>query len=399
MATQFAGSVVMGMPVDDVDAASSPAVQHCALNRTVIATILTSEQQPSSLLPLAESALAHGFPCLVVQPFDAIVPSAAAKSNALFLLPPPNPRLYPRSRWCNGSDYISRRTQLHRLKMWHHVLRQNLNVLGVDSSKHRLVHNPLPAIAAMRTRADLIPDVVGHTPGWFAKHYYLSHTFFIRATDQTRRLVAAAAARVVGAHEDVVFRYVCPHAALLCCTGPRTARMRRAGTKQNQPCASLSLLTCMCARLSLSLSMPYCSLLQRRAQLWRRRQGGLLPLRLPQQARRRERRSRRPPTKTPTRRRQQRRWCQQDSSASAARRRRAIGGAARPPLAPLAEWRNVPIARPRVRRSAAARAAAAECDRQSVAPRGQWQPRKPRGAPVRHDGGRAAADAARVAGG
>ena len=174
----------------------------CAINRTVIATVLSSQQQ-STLLPLAESASSHGFGCIVVQPFSDF-PAPETSSSLILLLPAPRPALLPRSRWCNGTEYIARRIQLHRMRLWRTLLDAGLSLLGVEGTR-RLLRNPLPAIGAMRTRADHIPDILGFTPGWFAKQFYLSSTIFIRATAATRALLRASAPRVHGAHDDVIF--------------------------------------------------------------------------------------------------------------------------------------------------------------------------------------------------
>jgi hypothetical protein len=172
----------------------------CGRNKTVVATVL-AEDAPSMLLPLAESASRFGFPCIVVQPFAP----AASPSPLLFMLDAPQPPLYPRSRWCNSSSaYASRRVELHRLRMWSALADQGISVLGVDQTR-RLLRDPLPVLATMRTRSGALPDVLGHTPGWFAKHFYISSPFFVRSTLATRALLRAATPRVRGAHEDVVF--------------------------------------------------------------------------------------------------------------------------------------------------------------------------------------------------
>ena len=180
--------------------ATSPTA--CARNGTVVAVVL-GDDPPSALLPLAASAEAFGFPCIVVQPFAPL--SQPWASPRLLMLMAPQPPLLPRSRWCNSSAaYTARRIELHRMRMWMSLLEQGLSVFGLGI-KNLLLRDPLPAIAAMRTRAGTIPAVLGHTPGWFAKHFYLSSPFFVRATPATRALLRAAAARVRGAHEDVVF--------------------------------------------------------------------------------------------------------------------------------------------------------------------------------------------------
>ena len=88
-------------------------------------------------------------------------------------MPPPNPPLLPRSLWCNvsrGTQYTSRRRQLHRMRLWTLILSEGFDLLGLDVTR-RLLRDPLPALAALTTRADLQyggtgiagvpPDVVG----------------------------------------------------------------------------------------------------------------------------------------------------------------------------------------------------------------------------------------------
>ena len=181
-------------------ASASASWTSCVRNNTVVATVLASDM-PSSLLPLAESAARFGFPCIVVQPFAQV----STTTPLLFVLNPPNPPLLPRSRWCNSSGaFLSRRIELHRMRMWSALAAEGVHVLGLDPLR-RLQRDPLPALAAMRTRAGAVPDVLGHTPGWFAKHFYLSSPFYVRSTNATRSLLRAATLRVRGAHEDVVF--------------------------------------------------------------------------------------------------------------------------------------------------------------------------------------------------
>ena len=117
---------------------------------------------------------AAGFPCVVVQPYAALT---APLDPLLLPLPPPEPPLLPRQRWCNSSkkgDYGRRIVQFHRMRLWRTLLDRGLNVLGVDAER-RMVRNPLPAIAALRCRNDdqygsgRPPDVLGGAPGWFLK--------------------------------------------------------------------------------------------------------------------------------------------------------------------------------------------------------------------------------------
>ena len=194
----------------------SKKIAGCALQQTVVCTTLAGAHEISAAVQLARSVKAAGFPCLVVLPFEAIVSLSTSADGAdrqlLSLLPPVVPPLLPRSIWCNGSkakEYEQRRRQLHRMQLWSMVLNASFDLLGVDI-KRRLLRNPLPALAALRTRSDaqygsgVRPDVIGGAPGWFLKQYYL-HTMYIRSTTATRIMVARAAARTRGADDALVF--------------------------------------------------------------------------------------------------------------------------------------------------------------------------------------------------
>ena len=181
----------------------------CAQRGTVVATVYPDRASADEdaatiqvMAPLANSVVAAGFPCLVVQPFEE---PASFSSPPVAFLPAPTPPLLPRSRFCNSSsEYTNRRVQLHRMRMLRILLDQHLNVLSIDVN-HILLRNPLPAIHALRTRHGDAPDVLGSTPGWFMKHFYLSTNMYIKSTAATRALLSAAEPRVRGAHEDVVF--------------------------------------------------------------------------------------------------------------------------------------------------------------------------------------------------
>jgi hypothetical protein len=186
--------------------AADPA--RCALNNTVVAAPLPPADV-QVILPLAASALAAGFPCIVALPFEPV--ALPPGGGGVVALQPPVQLLLPRSRWCNKSrgEYIKRRTQFYRLRLWSTLLHRGLDVLGVDPS-HRLRRNPIPAIHALRTREDAQygngqrPDVLGSTPGWFLKEYYL-HSMWIRSTPTTRALLARVEARARGVYDQTAF--------------------------------------------------------------------------------------------------------------------------------------------------------------------------------------------------
>ena len=168
----------------------------CAKGNTVVAVPI-APHAVAAVLPLAESAATFGFPCIVVLPFEQLrLPGGQSQTARVLALPPPDPPLLPRGFWCNkpAADYTRRRLQYHRMRLWHVLLERGLDVLGIDSGM-RLRRDPLPAIGAMRTREDeqygkgVRPDVLGGTPGWFLKEFYL-HTLWIRSTPTTRALLA-----------------------------------------------------------------------------------------------------------------------------------------------------------------------------------------------------------------
>ena len=187
------------------------AAHRCALNRTVVASVIG----PGALrtaLPLARSARDAGFPCVVVLPFGNVNATANDHSDLLLLLPSLAVPLLPRSQWCRTTwrDYILRRTQLYRMMLWRNLVELGFDVLGVDTSR-RIRRNPLPALVALRTRDEeqygsgAAPDVIGHTPGFYLKQYSFATPIWIRSTEATRTLLRRAAARSFGALDELVF--------------------------------------------------------------------------------------------------------------------------------------------------------------------------------------------------
>jgi len=187
----------------------------CAVNDTVVAAVLYPGAL-KTLLPLAHSASAASFPCIIAQPFEE-TPLSETDKRVVFLMPVISPPMLPRARWCNrtasskgAGEYWSRRTQFLRVRLWHSLLEAGLNVLGIDASR-RLRRNPLPALGSLRTRDDpqygssAAPDVVSTTPGWFLKQIGLSTGVWIRSTPATRALLSRTVARVPGCSDETIF--------------------------------------------------------------------------------------------------------------------------------------------------------------------------------------------------
>ena len=191
-------------------------MQRCAAanHTTIIATTITGRDDLPGVMALARSASDAGYPCVVALPFDTIPGiSIQSTSGALYVLPPPDPPLLPRSMWCNishGSQYVHRRRQFHRMRVWSLVLENGFDLLGIDPGRP-LVRDPVPALAALTTRADeqygggRPPRVVGSTPGWYLKQYGLQGPMWIRSGSATRQLLRRVESRTRGAWDDLVF--------------------------------------------------------------------------------------------------------------------------------------------------------------------------------------------------
>ena len=120
------------MPASRGSPALESPLSRCAANNTIVCTTAAPEDA-HVVLPLARSAYAAGFPCVVVLPFDAAhLPKLPEDERMLHVLPSPSPSLLPRSRWCNASrkDYTHRRRQLHRMRLWRMVVDLGHNVLS-----------------------------------------------------------------------------------------------------------------------------------------------------------------------------------------------------------------------------------------------------------------------------
>lgn len=190
-------------------------VARCALNSAVICTTVATDELQLAV-DLGRTARAAGFGCIAVLPFDAVAADGldASDRGLLALLPPPTPPLLPRPQFC-GKQYLSRRRQFHRMRLWRMLLEAGFHVLGVDPML-RLDRNPLPALGVLRVRADGLqvageaylgagssPDVVGGTPGFSLKQIY-TYCVWLRSTPATRLLLAQAEARTFGGQDAQV---------------------------------------------------------------------------------------------------------------------------------------------------------------------------------------------------
>jgi hypothetical protein len=130
----------------------SPRPGACAVHNTVVGTVVSASFL-GGLLVLRDSAVALGFPCVVVQPFDWF--DALKHTARLSVLPAPAPPLLPRSLWCRerSFEYGWRRSQLYRTRLWRVVLEAGLDLLAMDCdhSLHVSPHAFLRAVHAPPT--------------------------------------------------------------------------------------------------------------------------------------------------------------------------------------------------------------------------------------------------------
>ena len=104
-------------------------VARCALDSAVICTTVATDELQLAV-NLGRTARAAGFGCIAVLPFDAVAADGldASDRGLLALLPPPTPPLLPRPQFC-GKQYLSRRRQFHRMRLWRMLLEAGFHVL------------------------------------------------------------------------------------------------------------------------------------------------------------------------------------------------------------------------------------------------------------------------------
>lgn len=108
-----------------------PNPSRCAVQNTVVGTVASASYE-RGLTTLARSAVAVGFPCVVVQPF-ADFPALHGNEH---LEPLASPLLLPRSIWCTNPalrhQYGWRRSQLYRARLWRVAVEHGLDLLAMD---------------------------------------------------------------------------------------------------------------------------------------------------------------------------------------------------------------------------------------------------------------------------
>ena len=203
------GSASLTMTTRPFRRRSRSAMQHCAVNNTVLGTV-ASASFASALSRFATAARnAGGFPCTVVSAFDHF--DALTSNPLLHALPQPHPPLLPSSLWCNESAcprttdgacywvqprapdmYGWRRSQLYRVRLWRYVLHHGFDLLAIDLD-WTMLYSPLPGIwtaVSPRASSGLTVDVVAlWDDNRLNKGGYLNvGNMWIRSTRSTRAL-------------------------------------------------------------------------------------------------------------------------------------------------------------------------------------------------------------------
>lgn len=151
-----------------------------------MATVATSSDV-DELRALSNSAIQVGFQCVVVQPATEL-PLPDDVHRQVITLPRPTPPLAPRRRWCHDADnFVGRRAELHRARLWRTVLHGQLDLLAIDVASS-LASNPLPHLHSLAAHDSDYPQVVGMSDGWYLRHELI----WVRSTEHTRALAAIA---------------------------------------------------------------------------------------------------------------------------------------------------------------------------------------------------------------
>ena len=112
------------------DHRSLRTVQSCAASNTVVGTVV-SASYILGLEALSMSAVASGFSCIAVQPFDWFKKLRNQRYAVLKVAQPP---LLPSHLWCSTKKvlYGWRRSQLYRTRLWRTVVELGLDLLAMD---------------------------------------------------------------------------------------------------------------------------------------------------------------------------------------------------------------------------------------------------------------------------
>ncbi|KAL1498747.1 hypothetical protein AB1Y20_014057 [Prymnesium parvum] len=182
-------------------------MERCAFNNTLIGAIATANYA-RPLHKLADSAVPHGFACVVTQPNDAAHAHKLSQRHVHLLDPPATP-LLPRKQWCNSSLHGWRLTHLLKMRLWRVVLLAGFDLLSLDANFY-MAFNPVPAIHSIAWKpvapdGHLAPvDVVGVHDGAANKLLNIG-LMWVRSTEATRALVSRAENRTWGSWDQMVF--------------------------------------------------------------------------------------------------------------------------------------------------------------------------------------------------
>lgn len=233
------------------EASNAEHMAACSTSGTVVGTV-ASVSYVQALVLLSQDALAAGFPCIIVQTYDAFVTAKAKRAlrgqnmSHVRALSLPKLPLLPRTIWCkesshdNAASRISvqrygwRRSHLYRTRMWRAVLENGYNLLAVDLDWSFVDMRSVPlqpagtilrALQAMRTIENRTPDVVALHDGPTRLMLNVG-CMFVRSTRATIDLAKRVENRSRGAWDQAVFNEelnFAPHHEISCChTEPGT---------------------------------------------------------------------------------------------------------------------------------------------------------------------------------
>ena len=229
------------------DLANAEAVAACANSGTVVGTVASASYIPA-LVALSQEAAMVGFPCTIVQTYEAFTTAKAKRvlrgqdlSYVRALSLPASP-LLPRTIWCdaNTASHIStqrhgwRVSHLYRARMWRAVLENGHHLLAVDLDWSFLDMRRVPlkpagtilrALEAMRTVKDEPPDIVALHDGPTRLLLNVG-CMLVRSTPGTVALAKRVENRTRGAWDQAIFNeelnFASEHKVSCCHTEPGT---------------------------------------------------------------------------------------------------------------------------------------------------------------------------------